>query len=480
MKIIRFRLVIMMSLIFSLSFSSYSLAQTSNEEESEKIYRLDRIIVRDHPVREEGLYVTPDATVINVDKFQKAGPVQNIRDLLSEAMGIDVLQSSVTPSPTDSIYIRGMDQSRFQVFLDGRPMRLMGRSGYIKMDWTTMPLDNIETIEVIRGSHSLLYPFSMGGAINIITRKGVKTDDIKPRLTASTELGSYGAKSCSTNISGGFANAVGYSMAAAHREGDGYLRNNDHETDSFNSRLTFFLPTGGMLTGGWDHIDNETGYPVINDPSRDDYDSSYPDVLEHEVDNFVHGPDGLVYPGGESCWDKTTDEYSLLLEHPFFSGELRAQVYQHDSDRDRYWVVANGAQKENLDIEERNRGVFLDLLSFELLDQHSISIGGDYRTQGMPDNEDFYKITSGYFQDVWTIIPCLTLTWGTRWYEFQSDAYRAGFPGWGVFNALPRAEQKAYETRRVESEWCPKARLSYEFDKDLTLYASVSREMRTP
>ncbi len=32
------------------------------------------------------MVVTPDVTVINVDKFQKAGPVQNIRDLLSEVL----------------------------------------------------------------------------------------------------------------------------------------------------------------------------------------------------------------------------------------------------------------------------------------------------------------------------------------------------------------------------------------------------------
>jgi iron complex outermembrane receptor protein len=480
MKIINFRRIMMMGLILIISVSSNGLAQTDSEEKPEKVYRLDKIIVRDHPVKDEGLFVTPDATVINVDKFQKAGPVQNIRDLLSEALGIDVLRSSITPSPTDSIYIRGMDQSRFQVFLDGRPMRLMGRSGYIKLDWTTMPLDNVETIEVIRGSHSLLYPFSMGGAINIITKKGIKTDEIKPKMTVKTEFGSYGQKSYSANVLGGVADTIGYSIAAAHREGDGYLRNNDYDTDSFNTRLTFFLPTGGTLTGGWDHVENETGYPVINDPSRADYDSSYPDVLEHDVDNFVHGPDGLVYPGGDSYWEKRTDEYSLLLEHPIGSGELRAQVFQHESERDRYWVVSSGAQKENLDIEEKNRGAFLDLLGFELFENHSLSIGGEYRTQGMPENKDFYEIMSAYFQDVYAITPSLTLTWGTRWYEFQSDAYKAGFPGWSVFNQLTGAEQKAYETRRVETEWCPKARLSYDLDPGLTLYASVSREMRTP
>jgi outer membrane receptor protein involved in Fe transport len=87
---------------------------------------------------------------------------------------------------------------------------------------------------------------------------------------------------------------------------------------------------------------------------------------------------------------------------------------------------------------------------------------------------------SGYFQDVWSITAPLTLTWGTRWYEFQSDAYRAGFPGWGKYRKLNKSEQKAYQTRRVETEWCPKIRLDYEFNPGLSLYAAASREMRTP
>ena len=98
----------------------------------------------------------------------------------------------------------------------------------------------------------------------------------------------------------------------------------------------------------------------------------------------------------------------------------------------------------------------------------------------MPENKDFYEIISGYFQDVWSIASPLTLTWGIRYYEFQSDSYKAGFPGWGVYKKLSQSEQKAFQTRRVENEWCPKARLEYELDPDLSLYASVSREMRTP
>jgi iron complex outermembrane receptor protein len=445
-------------------------------------YRLDRVIVRSHPMGETAMEITPDVTVINVDKFEKAGRIHHVQDLLSEIPGLDVMQSNITPSPSEQVYIRGLDQSRIQIFLDGKPMRLMGRMGYYKIDWTTMPIDNVESIEIIRGSHSLLYPFSMGGAINIITKKGKQTDDLKPDISVASEFGTYGAESHSANIHGGFSNAIGYAFALADRSGDGYLRNNDYNTTSFNSRISLFLPTHGTLTAGWDYVDNQTGYAVINDPDdpASDYDPDYPVVRADEIDTFTHDYEGKAYAGGDSYWEKTTNEYSLLFEQPLGPGDVEAQIYQHQSERNRFYYNANGEQNAQPGTEELNTGVYIKYLDCDLAQNHSFSIGGEYRAQGDDDNEDFYEILSAYFQDAWTISPALTLTWGIRYYEFRSDAYRAGFPGWGTFYQLSPEEQAKYEYRRVEKEWCPKARLNYELNPGLSLYASVSREMRTP
>ena len=485
MKMTKIFFVMMISFVFIFCAVEYCPAQVDKGKNGgDQVYRLDKVIVRDHPLKDESMVVTPDVTVINVEKFQKAGNVHNIQDVLSEILGVSVLSSNITPSPSETVYIRGMDQSRIQIFLDGKPMRLMGRRGYYKVDWTTMPLDNVETIEVVRGSHSLLYPFSMGGAINIITKKGKKTDEVKPDISITTEFGSYGAESYSASLLGGLFNTIGYSFSGARRSGDGYLRNNYYDTGNFNARISLYLPTDGILSFGWDHVENTTGYAVINDPSESDYDPDYPIVLAENVDTFTHDNEGKSYFGGDSYWKKTTNEYNILFEQPLGLGELRAQVYKHKSVRDRLSYTPDKTsvlyQKEEFDINEYNMGYNLEYLDFELITNHAFSIGGEYRTQGDKDDKDFYEIFSGFFQDVWSINSPLTLTWGTRYYEFQSDAYKAGFPGWGIFNSLSDSEQKAYEYRRKENEWCPKARLDYEVDPNLTLYATVSREMRTP
>jgi outer membrane receptor protein involved in Fe transport len=64
------------------------------------------------------------------------------------------------------------------------------------------------------------------------------------------------------------------------------------------------------------------------------------------------------------------------------------------------------------------------------------------------------------------LTPQAKLAFGTRWYRFESDAYEFG--------------DTSKPTRRVEEAWCPKARLDYDCSDSLSLYASVSREMRMP
>ncbi len=466
-RILRCGLVGLMGLILVLSIPGFSRAQKTEPKKDEKVYRLDKVIVRDHPLRDESMVVTPQVTVINVEEFQKAGKAENVQDILSDALGINVLFSSVTPSQSEGVYIRGMDDSRFQVFMDGRPLRLHGSHGYFKMDWSTMPLDMIETIEIVRGSHSLLFPFSMGGAVNLITKKGKKTDDLTPNGTVKTGFGPYGAQNYSASLSGGVLNTLGYAVAAGHREGDGFLRGNDYNTDNINGRFSLYLPTGGTITYGIDHVDTVTGYAVINDPDDPDsnYDPGYPVVRAGEVDTFSHDYEGTAYAGGKNQWERTVNDQSLLIEQPLPVGQLRGQVYQQLSKRDRYRHNADGTDSSNYK-EEYTGGIALDYLDFTLIKDHSLSIGGDYRNQGTPDNKDYYEITALFIQDVWSITDATTLTFGTRWYEFSTDSRVFGDPNTA--------------TVRVEREWCPKTRLDYDWDDSLSLYAAVSREMRLP
>jgi iron complex outermembrane receptor protein len=79
------------------------------------------------------------------------------------------LGSSQGTQGTSSMSLRGIDQSRTLVLLDGQPLQDAG-SG--KVNWRVPFVDDIERIEVVPGAYSALYGSNaIGGVINIITKR---------------------------------------------------------------------------------------------------------------------------------------------------------------------------------------------------------------------------------------------------------------------------------------------------------------------
>ena len=71
-----------------------------------------------------------------------------------------------------TVYVRGFDQSRVPVLLDGIPI-YVPYDGYI--DLARLPTSELSGIEVARGYTSVLYgPNALGGAINLISRRPSK------------------------------------------------------------------------------------------------------------------------------------------------------------------------------------------------------------------------------------------------------------------------------------------------------------------
>ncbi len=274
----------------------------AEKKESEPVYLDTLTIIAPQP----GVEITTDKTVIKMDEFKKPGEVRNLTDVLTEIGGVDVQR--ITPlisSPGDEVSIRGLNEGRMVIEIDGRRINHTGHMGRYIVDWSTLNMDDVERIEIIRGGHSVLHPFAIGGVINIITKKGKKTDDIRPDVKIKAGYGDFDTYNLSASIAGGAANLVSYNFSASRQETDGYLRNNFQETDSFNGHLTFYLPHEASFSIGAKYSDVLYGFPVINDPARDDYDSDYPDFIA-DADQLRHLP-GPQFPGDhDPHWKKHT------------------------------------------------------------------------------------------------------------------------------------------------------------------------------
>ncbi|MBW2012073.1 MAG: TonB-dependent receptor plug domain-containing protein, partial [Deltaproteobacteria bacterium] len=158
-------------------------------EKESKVVDLGQITVM---APQSGVEITTDKTIIRMDEFKKPGGVRTLTDVLTEIGGVDVQRiNPLMSSPGDEVSIRGLNEGRMVIEIDGRRINHTGHFGRYIVDWSTLNLDDVDRIEIIRGGHSVLHPFAIGGVINIITKKGKKTDDLKPDVSIKAGYGDF-------------------------------------------------------------------------------------------------------------------------------------------------------------------------------------------------------------------------------------------------------------------------------------------------
>jgi iron complex outermembrane receptor protein/vitamin B12 transporter len=125
-------------------------------------------------------------TVLTRDVIE-ASHAATAADLLRAAPFLQIAQSGA-PGGLTTATVRGGKPNFTLVMIDGIPVNditnLLGGS----FDLSSLPVDNIEQVEIVRGPLSSLYGSdAIGGVINFISRKGSKT----PLLDVSAEFGSF-------------------------------------------------------------------------------------------------------------------------------------------------------------------------------------------------------------------------------------------------------------------------------------------------
>ena len=165
-----------------------------------------------------------------------------VPELLRMLPGVQTRDQSGTPNL--QVDLRGFgnfgDQNTL-VLLDGQRI---SENEQTVVNWSGIPLDSIERIEVMRGSGAVLYGAgATGGTINIIT----KAPEANARSGfVESGAGSYGTRDLrvGANIAG---ERTGLRLTMAHRESDGYRDNNAQRIDS--AQLDWrYTGDRGMLT----------------------------------------------------------------------------------------------------------------------------------------------------------------------------------------------------------------------------------------
>ena len=351
---------------------------------------------------------TPTSTIINVDKYTKAGKVNKIEDVLQNAAGVDVLKSSGVPDSQSVVMMRGFDDSRFVLAIDGRPITGSSGKANTSIDWSSISLEDVEKIEIIRGGASAAYESAEGGVINVITKKGRKRDTLMPKLTYTQDFTmnfdyenpiSHGEK---ITIDGGVGGLT-YFLDYGHQEDDGYLKNNYFRGDNFSSNLNYLLPGDGLLSFGVRHTASERGNNVVNWPGIVGYDPDYPKVPEN-ADTLRYRAISYDYPGLDNYKERRVTHLDLAFEQPIKDTTLKIWVYNTENYEKTYSVAKNGTPSVSGGAPEREKhlggGISWTLNPFE---NNSLTLGYNYKQTGVDEMPEIYRINAGYFEDLWKL-----------------------------------------------------------------------------
>ncbi|RXJ69656.1 hypothetical protein CRV08_02835 [Halarcobacter ebronensis] len=114
-------------------------------------------------------------TVISAEDIKKINAT-NIKDILIKTPGIIKTAAGAMMGGRESISIRGLDSTYALILVDGKKISPTDDYiGHSDFQYSWVPIDMIERIEVMKGPKSSIYGSqAIGGVINIITKKNTK------------------------------------------------------------------------------------------------------------------------------------------------------------------------------------------------------------------------------------------------------------------------------------------------------------------
>ncbi len=241
------------------------------ETVSEKDFLSDMPIVLSVSRLPQRLDETPGAvTILDRDMIRLSG-ARDVADLLRLVPGFQTSTTFENVAPMASYHGGfGGYSNRVQVLVDGRSAYSPYFIGSIETGMQTVALQDIERIEVLRGSNSAAYGArAMLGVINIVTRHTTDTLGLQANLSA----GENGIEDSQARIGWGGQDAS-YRITVDRRADRGLVGSNGHnQIDRANFRADvrtaandeLQLRAGGLTINAGKGSDNVEDQPPIRD-----------------------------------------------------------------------------------------------------------------------------------------------------------------------------------------------------------------------
>jgi vitamin B12 transporter len=358
----------------------------------------ETIIVSANRTQQSTSEVAQSVTVITLDDIatrQSAG----VADLLRSVPGITVTSNGGLGTAT-SVNIRGAESDQTVALFDGVKLNDPSTPGG-GFNFGNLLTGNIERIEVVRGSQSVLWGSqAIGGVVNIVTRAPTE----KLALNLASEYGWRDTARVVGNISGKFG-------PVSANVGAGYLR-----TDGFS---TFNETRGGTERDGYRNIGANAKFNIaLSDAVSVDLRGWYSDG-KVGIDGF---PPPTYSFGDTPEFARTKELIGYAgLNAALFDGRFRNRIaYTLTDTRRRNVDLTGGTEFETFNAKGRNER-FEYQGNFDITDAASATFGAEtekasFRTSsyGGPFAIASARINSFYGQLSAKPVAGLTLSAGLR------------------------------------------------------------------
>ena len=217
--------VFLLSFIFLVFFVR---GEQEEEKTKKKQSRLEHhIVVTADKLEQPAEEVSASFTIIT-DKQIKDKQAITLDEILPYVPGVSMVQYG-SIGHLSNLFIRGAELDHNLVLINGIPVNDPA-SAYF--DFSSISLDDIEKIEIVRGPQSTLYGSdALGGVINLISKKGESKNKFNLNLMGGSDTTYKGSFSFSSGSERGNIH-----LNTSHLSTQGNFENDDYTNTSFSFR----------------------------------------------------------------------------------------------------------------------------------------------------------------------------------------------------------------------------------------------------
>ena len=145
----------------------------SNVQAQDNAQNLSEVVVTSNKYPIKTSLTGKVVTIITREQLEKSGG-KDLSQVLTEQSGLFINGANSNTGKDKGVYLRGAKVDHTLIMIDGVPLYDPAGIGS-NFDIRLLTIDNIERVEILKGSQSTLYGSdAMAGVINIITKKNIK------------------------------------------------------------------------------------------------------------------------------------------------------------------------------------------------------------------------------------------------------------------------------------------------------------------